>query len=64
LEIDGIPIARLQFERITEIKLLRDPLLVGDVNMKEYLLVVDMNKWLKIYDVVTLQQILEMELFL
>jgi hypothetical protein len=37
---------------------------VGDVNMKEYLLVVDMNKWLKIYDVVTLQQILEMELFL
>ena len=32
--------------------------------MKEYVLVIEQRKWLKIYDVVSLQQILEMELFL
>jgi hypothetical protein len=34
LEIEGIPIARLEFERISQIKLLRDPLLVGNINIK------------------------------
>lgn len=34
MEIEGIPIARIEFERIDEVKLLRDPLLVGDANMK------------------------------
>lgn len=64
MEIEGIPIARVEFERIDEVKLLRDPLLAGDTNVKEYLIVVDGRKWLKVYDVVTLQQILQMELFL
>lgn len=32
--------------------------------MKEYVLVIEQRKWLKIYDVVSLQQILEMEFFL
>jgi hypothetical protein len=63
-EIEGLPIARLLFERIHSIKLLRDPLLVGNAEMKEYIVIVDLNKWLKIYDVVSLRQILQMELFL
>lgn len=57
-EIEGIPIARLELSRIDEVKLLRDPLLIGNINMKEYLLVVEMDKWLKVYDVMTLRQIL------
>lgn len=58
--VEGVLLGRLGVGSLRGMLLLRSPLAM---EAREYLAVVDGNRWLKIFSLSTLQQLLEVELF-